>query len=107
MMRSKRLFVRPSLWLALLTVAALAGCGDSTGPAVPQLDPVLVAPDDGGRAAAVTVVGGVRAIHASNGYRLFSREGKGSLILLVIAEAGATFPSRGVVVATLEDRRRR
>jgi hypothetical protein len=88
--------------LAILAVTAFAGCGDSTGPAVPQLDLVLVAPAEGDRAAAVTVVGEFTAVHAANGYRLFSREGNGSLKLLVIAEAGATFPSGAVVVATLE-----
>jgi hypothetical protein len=101
-MRNDRLFLRLFRWLAILTVAALAGCGDSTGPGAPQLDLVLAAPDEGDRAAAVTVVGDVVAVHAANGYRLFSREGKGWLKLLVIAEAGATFPSRGVVVARLE-----
>jgi hypothetical protein len=102
MMRSRRVFIGSVRWLAILTVAALAGCGDSTGPAVPQLDLVLVAPDDGDRAAVVTVVGDVSAVHAANGYRLFSRRGEGSLKLLVIAEAGATFPSGDAVVATLE-----
>jgi hypothetical protein len=102
MMRGGRVFIGSFRWLAILAVTALAGCGDSTGPAVPQLDLVLVAPDDGDRAAVVAVVGDVAAVHAANGYRLFSRKGDGSVKLLVIAEAGATFPSGGVVVATLE-----
>lgn len=101
-MQNGRRFHRLLCWLAILTLATLAGCGDSTGPAVPQLDLVLLAPDEGARAVAVVIIGDVTAVHDASGYRLFSRQGEGWLRLLVIAEAGQTFPSGGVVVATFE-----
>jgi hypothetical protein len=96
-----RFGVRTNRWLVGLAVLVLA-CSDSTGPDTPGLDLVFVTPNQGDRAFAATIVGEVDSVHAETGYTIFTHQSQGSLKLIVIPDADATFATGGVVVARLE-----